>query len=239
MSEQADVAAVYRVVAGRMPHHAGGMRAAHDVSAARISDEAWMRERLGLACRLYRCTNEQVVGTVWWYSASSVLVAPSVESAVLAGIPLDPGLDAITLHVEPDGRFLGARSSGLLPGGIDALGPAYRAALEPAIEQVSSASGARVRALWAIAADSLGNRLLWAGQAAHDVGHAVDLAERLAEGIGSVMPRPRYTRYGTQHVVRRVSCCLIDRATGQEKCTSCPNQHPEVRESRIRAALGV
>ncbi|MGH3520233.1 MAG: hypothetical protein ACRDQ7_23195, partial [Haloechinothrix sp.] len=79
----ADVAAVYRVLDTRMPHHAGSMGAANPVPATALTDVGWMRERLDLARTLYGPAPAHVLGTVWWYSASSVLVAPTVESLVL------------------------------------------------------------------------------------------------------------------------------------------------------------
>ncbi|MGH3516089.1 MAG: (2Fe-2S)-binding protein [Haloechinothrix sp.] len=209
-----------------------------ETPASLITDPVWMQGRLKLARQLYGPAPSRVLGTIWWYSASSVLVAPPLESLVRSGHPLDPALDAITLQIGPDGRFSGSASSRDFDGDATELGHAYRAALEPAIASVAAASGARTRALWGIAADSIANRLLWAGQATGDVDSAIDLAGPLADGIGVIMPRPRYIEVGPHRVARRVSCCLIDKATGQEKCTSCPNQHPDVRERRIRAALG-
>lgn len=208
------------------------------VPATAVTDPQWMATRLDLARRLYGPAPGRVLGTIWWYSASSVLVAPPLESLVRSGKPLDPGLEAIRLHIVPDGRFVGSSSSRDFPGDPSQLGEAFRQALEPAIESVAAASGARRRALWGIAADSIANRLLWAGQAADDVPGSIKLAESLSDGIGAVMPRPRFEQVGPHQVVRRVSCCLIDKATGQQKCTSCPNQHPDERRARIRAALG-
>lgn len=232
-----DADMVYRLLDARMPHHAGSMRAL-DVPGTSLLDPDWLHGRLKLAGALYGGAPARVLGTVWWYSASSVLVAPTVEALVLAGVALDPALSSVTLHIRPDGRFVGARSTQTFEGSTAALGQACRAALGPAIELLAEVCGARPRALWAIAADSIGNRLLWAGQASGDVHAATGLATPLAEGIGAVMPAPRYSAVGTHLVVRRVSCCLIDQATGQDKCTSCPAQRPDVRERRIRAALG-
>lgn len=208
------------------------------VPATAILDQQWMATRLDLARRLYGPASARVLGTIWWYSASSVLVAPPLASLVRAGKPLDPALDAITLHIVPDGRFVGSSSARAFDGEPSDLGQAYRAALEPAIASIAAVSGARRRALWGIAADSLANQLLWTGQATGDVPGSIAIAESLSDGIGSIMPRPRYERVGPHYVVRRVSCCLIDKATGQQKCTSCPNQHPDERRARIQAALG-
>jgi hypothetical protein len=95
---------------------------------------------------------------------------------------------------------------------------------------VASASGAAPRALWAIATDSLANRVLWAGGAGE---HAVALA------ADERFPVPRYVEVGGQRAVRRASCCLVYEAPGQQKCVSCPRQKPDDRLRRLRAALGV
>lgn len=239
MTSQDDAAAVYRTLDARMPWHAGASgRGAEPFTARSLADPAWVRERIELAARLYGRASDAVLGTVSWYSASSVLVAPAVESRVATGTALDPGLDSVTLYIRHDGRFTGASSGRPLGTDMTALGAALYASLEPAIEGLAAESGARSRALWAIAADSIANRLLWSGQAIGKVTEAKALATPLAEAIGPALPRPRYAEIGPHTVVRRVSCCLIDKATGGDKCTSCPNQHPDTRERRIRAALG-
>ncbi|HEY0453150.1 (2Fe-2S)-binding protein, partial [Actinophytocola sp.] len=33
-------------------------------------------------------------------------------------------------------------------------------------------------------------------------------------------------------------CCLIYQAPGEQKCVSCPRQHPDDRYRRLRSALG-
>ncbi|WP_141134714.1 (2Fe-2S)-binding protein [Haloechinothrix alba] len=224
-----------------MAGHAGAAAGAGSlpVPAERLTDPDWIAGRVELAASLYGRASDAVLATVSWYSASSVLLAPAIESLVLHGSALDPSLDAVTLHVRPDGRFTGARSARMCPtAGLEGLGARFADAIGAVVERFSATSGARSRALWAIAADSIANRLLWAGQAAGDVHRATALAAPLAEAIGTDLPRPRYTEIGPHRVVRRVSCCLIDRATGGEKCVSCPNQHPDVRDRRIRRALG-
>jgi len=207
-------------------------------SATSILDPAWLAERLRLARALYGPAPERVLGTVWWYSTSSVLVAPPLEALLHTGRAVDPALDAVTLEIHPDGRLVDAHSSRPFDGDAEALGRAMGVALERAVAAVSSACGAGERALWAIAADSIANRALWAGQAARNTGRALAVVDAVADGIGPVLPRPRFECYGEHLLVRRVSCCLIDKATGQPKCASCPNQHPDERVRRIRAALG-
>ncbi len=203
-----------------------------EASATLLADAAWVSARIGGAAKLYGCSRPEVLGTIWWYSLSSVLVAPSVESLV-RGEPLDPSLDAVTLDLVPDGRFRGAGSSRVLSGGLPALGEAFAGALGTAVATIARVTGANPRALGAIATDSIGNRLLWTG----DTARAVALAAPLVAAIGLGMPEPRFSRIGRNTVVRRASCCLIYEA-GNPKCASCPRQTPEERDRRLRSTLG-
>ncbi|MEU5258089.1 (2Fe-2S)-binding protein [Amycolatopsis sp. NPDC021455] len=201
-------------------------------SATRLADAEWVRARIGGAAKLYGCAPPEVLGTIWWYSLSSVLVAPAVEGLV-GGTPVDPSLDAVELDLVADGRFLGARSTRALDGGLPELGAALTRALGTAITTIAAVCGARERALGAIATDSIGNRLLWTP----DPERALTLAEPLVEAIDLGLPKPRFVRVGRTPAVRRASCCLIYEV-GNPKCVSCPRQTPAEREARLRAALG-
>ncbi|QYN26229.1 (2Fe-2S)-binding protein [Amycolatopsis sp. DSM 110486] len=194
--------------------------------AALLADATWVRARIGGAAKLYGCAAPEVIGTIWWYSLSSVLVAPTMESLAAGGEVLDPSLDAVELDIVPDGRFLGARSTRALSG---PLGPALGAALNTAITTIASVTGARARALGAIATDSIANRLLWAS--------APQLAADVVASTGLDLPAPRYVSVGRTQAVKRASCCLIYEV-GNPKCVSCPRQTPEERDARLRAALG-
>lgn len=207
-------------------------------------DGGWMRERLALASRLYGRAPDRVLGTVWWYSTSAVLLGQPMRT-LLAGTPVDPALEAVTLRILPDGRLLDAFSARAFDGDLTAFGDRLRTALTAAVDAVAAACGAASPALWAIATDSLANQLLLAGQAAgsrtvrsSSEQRAVRLAEELATAVGPQLPRPRFAQVGPHLVVRRASCCLIDRIPGGGTCASCPNQHPDVRERRIRTLLG-
>ncbi len=202
------------------------------VSATLLADATWVRARIGGAAKLYGCARPEVLGTIWWYSLSSVLVAPSVNS-LLDGPLVDPALDALTIDMVEDGRFLGVQSSRVLEGGLDELGAAFAKTLGTAITTIADVTGANARALGAIATDSIGNRLLWTS----DPERAMTLAERLVAAIGLGMPKPRFVRVGRTPAVKRASCCLIYEV-GNPKCTSCPRQTPSEREARLRAALG-
>ncbi len=194
------------------------------MTATAVTDPNWLSAQLAATARRYRLDRPATVGVLWWYSASSVLLGPPVESLVRGGPVLDPALAAVTLFVHPDGRVLDARSAGVVPAGT--LGERLASALSTAIGAVSAASGARPRALWAIATDSLANRVLWAGG-------APAVATGLAASAGS-LPAPRYVSVDGVRVVRRASCCLIYEAPGEAKCVSCPRQHPDDRYRRLR-----
>ena len=164
---------------------------------------------------------------LWWYSASSVLLGPPASSYVGGGSVAAPALDSMTVFVHPDGRLLDARAAASVsrqeaPSRVGELVAACVAAVGPA-------SGASSRALWAIASDSLANRVLWAG------GGEADAVALAADGR---FPRPRFVEVGGQRVVRRSSCCLVFESPGEQKCVSCPRQRPDDRLRRLRAAFG-
>jgi hypothetical protein len=194
------------------------------VPATAITDPVWLDAQLSAAARRYRLDRRPAVGVLWWYSASSVLLGPPVESLVRTGVAADPALSSVTMMVEPDGRMLDARSHSVLDD--DKLGAALAETLAVCVRAVSDASGAPVRALWAIATDSLANRVLWAG------GTAADAVE-LAAAVGPELPVPRFVSIAGLLVVRRASCCLIYEAPGQAKCASCPRQPPAERHRRL------
>jgi len=198
------------------------------VTASAVTDPSWLAEQLAATARRYRLDRPASVGVLWWYSASSVLLGPVAESCVRGGPVADPSLAAVTLFLHPDGRVLDARSAGVVAA--ESLGERLGGALSAAVAAVAAASGAREPALWAIATDSLANRVLWAGGAA-------SVAAGLAASAGS-LPEPRYVTVAGTRVVRRASCCLIYQAPGEAKCVSCPRQHPDERRRRLEAQLG-
>ena len=190
------------------------------MSAEAVTDPTWLADALAATAARFRLTGSVTTGVLWWYSVSSVLLGPVAESYVRGDRPADPALAEMTLFVQPDGRVLEARSWST----VDVSVVAARVA-----DAVAKASGAAERALWAIATDSLANRVLWAGGSAV---HAVALA------ADNRFPVPRYVTVGGQSAVRRASCCLVYQSPGQQKCVSCPRQKPDDRLRRLRAAFG-
>lgn len=190
------------------------------VPATLITDPGWLDAQLVATARWYRHDHRPTIGVLWWYSASSVLLGPPVES-------FDPGLDCVTLDVRPDARILDARSDTVLTD-AGKLGRRLEEMLSTCIDAVAKASGASARALWAIATDSLANRVLWAGGTPAD-------ADRLAAAVGPALPTPRFVEVSGRLIVRRASCCLIYEAPNTEKCTSCPRQTPAERLRRLRS----
>jgi hypothetical protein len=191
--------------------------------AAAIADPSWLAEQLGQCARRFR-VDARTASVLWWYSASSVLLGPTAESYVRGGRVASPAPAAMTLFLHPDGRVLDARSSAFV---ARAEVPEHVADLVATC--VEAVAGASARALWAIATDSLANRVLWAGGTEKD---AVALA------ADERFPRPRIVEIAGQSVVRRVSCCLVYESPGQQKCVSCPRQRPDDRLRRLRAAFG-
>lgn len=59
--------------------------------------------------------------TLWWYSASTVLITPSLLSLVVTGYPLSSRLDHLVLHHTPSSRFRGSHSTPVLHAGLNRL----------------------------------------------------------------------------------------------------------------------
>jgi hypothetical protein len=196
------------------------------VPATAIADTSWLGAQLVLAARRFR-VDARTAGVLWWYSGSSVLLGPPASSFVGGGRVAAPSLGSMTLSVHPDGRVLDARSADSVSR---AAAPTLVGELvATCVEAVGAASAASVRSLWAIASDSLANRVLWAGGGEAD---AVALA------VDERFPRPRFVEVGGQLAVRRSSCCLVYESPGEQKCVSCPRQRPDDRLRRLREVFG-
>jgi hypothetical protein len=196
------------------------------VPATAISDAGWLGEQLDLTRRRFR-VDARTAGVLWWYSASSVLLGPVASTYVRGGPVAAPELGTMTLVVHPDGRLLDARATSVV---FRVVAPARVADLVGlCVDAVVSRSAAPVRSLWAVASDSLANRVLWAGGLEDD-------ARALA--ADPRFPVPRLVVVGRQHVVRRASCCLVYESPGEQKCVSCPRQRPDDRLRRLQAVFG-
>lgn len=212
-----------------------------------LTDDAWLAERVTDTCRRWGLDDARTGGTLWWYSASAILLERAPALLLSGSGAPDPAPAQLTVSLTSYGYLRSPRAS-LTIEGTDA----YAAALGPAFEQViaplARVSGAGVRALWAIASDSLANRTIRAGREADRVGDAGALAARLA--LPPFLP-PRVadmTPDGGPHpaaaadpappagarIVRRSSCCLIYCAPGQDKCVSCPRRTPRHRAEVLR-----
>ncbi|MGY1820730.1 (2Fe-2S)-binding protein [Geodermatophilus sp. SYSU D00079] len=198
---------------------------ARRVPAVRLADPDWTAARLEQLAQRYGSADRRVLATVWWYSASSVLVTPSL-AGLLTGRPLSARLADTTL-AELSGGVLVAATAGA--GGADLAGE-LRASLAEVVAAVAEAGGMRPRPLWAIATDSLAGRLLALGRALGDVPRATASAVALAAAVGPPLPVPGTVDVAGVRFVRRVSCCLLYRLPGQPLCTSCPRRPAAHRE---------
>ena len=203
---------------------------ATQVPAAELADPAGMAELLAVRARALGTSEPRVAATVWWYSASAVLLAPPLAGLV-SGVPLSAGLADLTLSCGPGGLPVAATSSAL--GG--SLASELRATLGAVITAVAAAGRMRGAPLWAIATDSLAGTLLALGRAAGAVPAATALAAPLAAAVGRPLPAPRYVDVGGTRFVRRASCCLVYRVPGGSLCTSCPRRAPAERARLLSA----
>jgi ferric iron reductase protein FhuF len=199
-----------------------------------LADPAVM-DRFVADCRKRWSTEDnRVAGTLWWYSTSSVLLTSLLVRLAEIDLAADPALDRLRVHVGEDGRVLTVQPSGLLPE-VAELPVALRTALTPVLATLSEVSGVRLPPLWAITTDAVANTLLRAWRDLGAPAKGVRQASWLVGAMGSPLPPARFVEIEGKPLVRRVSCCLIDRA-GFDRCASCPHQEPTVRERRMLAA---
>ena len=235
-------------VAGLRPAEHGYLVAAGEplpVSFALVDDPEWLNTQIVLQAQRWPTVDRRVLATLWWYSVSQVFLTPTVASMLVTGQALSARPADVEMHWLPDGRVFTARSTAVLDRGNDvrSVAAALRDSLDLAIPAVARAGAGRERPLWAIATDSLANRLLWVGRARGEVDRATALAGTLAELIGAPMPAPRYVdvdrrppRQGQVRFVRRGSCCLVYLEPGEAKCSSCPRLPPSSRQALLRTA---
>ncbi|MGY1600712.1 (2Fe-2S)-binding protein [Geodermatophilus sp. SYSU D00815] len=222
-------------VAARLPGAAAlGLVAppgAEAVPATRLADPAWTVRLLARRARTQGTADRRLLATVWWYSASAVLLTPPL-AGLLTGRPLSGRLEGTTLHLLPGGLPVAAVAT------APAADPAgeLRGALAAAVAAVAEAGGVRERPLWAIATDSIANRLLALGRAVGDVAAATALAGPLAAAVGPPLPVPRYVDVAGVRFARRVSCCLLYRVPHEPMCTSCPRRPPAERRILLEDA---
>jgi len=193
--------------------------------ATLLADPGWTAEQLDRRAAAQGTDDRWVLATVWWYSASAVLLTPPL-AGLASGSPLSARLADITLSALSGGLLVAAVSGAPaadLPGEL-------RASLAAVIGAVAAAGGVRERPLWAIATDSIANRLLALGRARGDVPAATALAGPLAAAVGAPLPAPRYVDVGGTRFTRRASCCLLYRVPHEPMCTSCPRRPPVERE---------
>lgn len=220
-------------------------RQALPVSFERVGDGTWLDGQIAMQARRWPTVDARVRATLWWYSVSQVFVTPALASLFVTGHALSPRPSDVELHSSPVGQILTARSCAVLDGDpVEAAAAALRESLDFAIPQVARAGAGREPPLWAIAADSLANRLLWLGRARNEVDRAIALTATLAGLIGSPLPAPRYVevarhapRAGRARFVRRASCCLVYLEPGETKCASCPRQTPAQRSAQLSAVV--
>jgi ferric iron reductase protein FhuF len=225
-------------VARRLPGAAGfGLVAPSTVPrlpAALLADPGRIATLLGARGARQGTDDLRVLATVWWYSASSVLLAPPL-SGLVTGVPLSARLEDMTLSVLPDGLPVAVTSVGASGTGLAAE---LRTTLGAVIPAIAEAGGMRQRPLWAVATDSMATVLLTLGRALGDVAAATGLAAPLAAAIGPVLPSPRYEDVGGARFVRRASCCLLYRLPGGPVCTSCPRRPPAERQLLLEDTAG-
>lgn len=198
-----------------------------------LTDPAWLARRVEDTGRRWSHDDPRVNGTLWWYSASSTLVADPLAMLLSTGVAPDLRPDQLTVSLRLDGYLATARSDRLLTS-VEEFGEALREAQHQVITALASVSGAAPRALWAIATDSIAGRALDAGRAAGDPDRGSELARALCQP--SLLPARYVDVEGPAHTrrfVRRSSCCLLYRVPAEPTCASCPRRTPDDRRAEL------
>ncbi|MEE2061028.1 hypothetical protein [Rhodococcus artemisiae] len=231
-----DIEAAYsriRVVLGDFAHTVD-LAGFDEFPGSLLTDPEWLAERVVDTGVRWGCDDARVNGTLWWYSASSTLVAGPAAMLLTEGIAPEPDPNRLRCALRENGYLAAVRSSRPVHGS-EVYAEALAAAHTSVISALAAVSGASPRALWAIATDSVAGRALTVGRQLGRVEEACELAESLAVGP---MLTPRFVDIDSggrsERFVRRGSCCLIYIATGGSKCMSCPRHTPADRLSMLR-----
>jgi ferric iron reductase protein FhuF len=220
-------------VAARLPGAAAlglvAPPAARSLPAVRLADAEWTAQRLTERALTSGTDDRRVLATVWWYSASSVLLTPALAGLV-TGCPLSGRLEDTSVSVLSGGLLVAATSSAPGPGSVEDLGAQLGTTVAEVVRAVARAGAMRERPLWAIATDSLANRLLAIGRALGEVDRATALAAPLAAAVGALLPAPRYVDVAGARFTQRASCCLLYRVPFEPLCVSCPRRPAAERQ---------
>ena len=200
-----------------------------------LADPTWTAEVLAARARRQRTRDRRVLATLWWYSASSVLLTP-VLAGLVTGVRLSARLADTSVHLLAGHTTIAATATA---GSGDDLAGELHGSLAAVVTAVAEAGAMRERPLWAIATDSLANRLLALGRAVGDVDAVTALAGPLAAAVGAPLPVPRYVDVAGTRFTRRASCCLLDRVPHEVRCTSCPHRTPFERQVLLEDAAAV
>lgn len=198
------------------------------VPGTRLTDPGWTADVLAQRARRQGTPDPRVLATVWWYSASTVLVTPALAGLV-TGRPLSARPEDLSVALLPGPQPIAAESGAPSTDPVAEL----RELMTRTIAAVAEAGRMRERPLWAVATDSLANQLLALGRALGEVPVATGLAARLAAAIGPPLPAPRYEDVAGDRFARRASCCLLVELPGQAMCTSCPRRPPDQRRTLL------
>lgn len=201
------------------------------VPATSFADVPWTADRLAALGARYDSGDRRVLATVWWYSASSVLLTPAL-AGLATGLPLSARLADTSVALLGGRTPIAATSSA--PGADTAA--ELRESVSAVVDAVAAAGGMRTRPLWAIVTDSLANRLLALGRALGAERRVTALAAPLAAAVGPALPAPRYVDVDGVRFTRRVSCCLLYRLPPEPLCTSCPRRPAAERQVLLEDA---
>jgi len=86
-----------------------------ELPATVIQDREWLAGQIRLRGQIWGIDDRRTLATLWWYSASTMLVTPGILAIATDGTCLSPRLDHIDIHHQPDSRFSGSHGTRALP----------------------------------------------------------------------------------------------------------------------------
>jgi len=130
-----------------------------------LTDADWLADRVDRMARSWGCPDRRTNATLWWYSASAVLLGPAVRSLVLTGELVDLSPAAVRFTTRANGYLERViPGDGVVPDDLTAsmiaLGRHLDDVLGLIIKPLAATGGAGQRSLWAIATDSLASAVL-------------------------------------------------------------------------------
>ncbi|MBM7414750.1 MULTISPECIES: (2Fe-2S)-binding protein [Nocardiaceae] len=215
-----------------------------------IADPALLDVALARSAARWPDVSDTTGATLWWYGSSSTVALVLGAQILVTGHCVDPTAPDAVTAIGDTGTVAALTSPTVAPSADTAMADLVERMVGGLAQRVP---GLSAPSLWAIASDSVANRVLDVASALGRVADATAAARLLtSQSRTHRFPEPRFVDVTadaivtpatgsapdahSRRVVRRGSCCLVFEA-GVDMCVSCPRRAPEDRARRWSALL--